>query len=189
MRRLSFRPAVSFRGRKFKGLRGWSGKPLHPPLTDIPVGAYVIAAALDVISIAGRSEEWARDFYRAATFVLIAGGAVSLATALTGFWDWFRSTESGTQARREANAHALTMITVTVLVLTNIAIRTLAYGGDQHSGIVVVALSVVAAALTTLGSTIGGSLVYDLGFNVETAGDHPAYHESETDVLPGNQSG
>jgi uncharacterized membrane protein len=185
MRRLSFRPAITLRGRKFKGLRGFAGKPLHPPLTDIPVGAYMIVAALDVISIAGQSEEWARDFFRAGTFVLIAGAAVSLLTALTGVWDWLRSTEPGTQVRREANAHALTMITVTVLVLVNVALRTLAYGGDQHSGVVVVALSLAAAVLTVLGGTIGGSLVYDYGFNVETAGDHPAYHQSETDVMPG----
>src|SRR5215510_10370320 len=121
MRRISIRPAVSFRGRTFKGLRGWAGKPLHPPLTDIPVGAYVIAAVLDVISIAGQHEAWARDFFRAATFVLVAGGAVSLATALTGFWDWLRSTEPGTQVRREANTHALTMVTVTLLVLADVA--------------------------------------------------------------------
>ena len=187
MRRLSFRPALTFRGRKFKGLRGFAGKPLHPPLTDIPVGAYIIVAALDVISLVGRDETWARDFFRAATFTLVAGAAVSLLTALTGFWDWLRSTEAGTQVRREANAHAVTMITVTVLVLVNIALRTLDYGGDRHSGVVVVVLSVVAAALTVLGGTIGGSLVYDLGFNVETAGDHPAYHQSETDVLPGEK--
>ena len=74
-------------GRKFKGLRGFAGKPLHPPLTDIPVGAYMIAAVLDVISIIGRHEEWARDFFRAATFVLVAGAAVSLLTALTGCWE------------------------------------------------------------------------------------------------------
>lgn len=49
----------------------------------------------------------------------------------------------------------------------------------------VVVLSVAAAALTTLGGTIVGALVYDLGFNLETAGDHPAYHPSETDVMPG----
>src|SRR5438105_4510747 len=176
MRRLSFRPAVTFRGRKFKGLRGWAGKPLHPPLTDIPIGAYMIVAVLDVISIVGQDETWARDFFRAGTFVLVSGAAVSLLTALTGFWDWLRSSEPGTQVRREANAHALTMITVTVLVLVNIALRTLSYGGDRYSGVVVVALSVVAACLTVLGGTIGGSLVYDYGFNVETAGDHPAYH-------------
>jgi len=188
MRRLSFRPAVTFRGRKFKGLRGWAGKPLHPPLTDIPVGAYVIAAVLDIISIAGQDEEWARDYFRAATFVLIAGAAVSLFTALTGFWDWLRSTEPGTQVRREANAHAWTMITVTVIVLVDIALRITVYAGDSHSGVVVVALSVAAALLTTLGGTIGGSLVYDYGFNVETAGDHPAYHVSEADVFPGREA-
>lgn len=186
MRRLSFRPALRLRGRKFKGLRGLAGKPLHPPLTDIPVGAYLIAATLDVISIAAQDEEWARDFFRAATFVLVAGAAVSLLTALTGFWDWLRSTEAGTQVRREANAHALTMITVTVLVLVDIGLRTLVYGGDAHSPVVVVVLSVTAAALTVLGGTIGGSLVYDYGFNVENAGDSPAYHPSETDVLPGD---
>ena len=183
-RRLSFRPAVAFRGRKFKGLRGWAGKPLHPPLTDIPIGAYVLAAAFDVISQVGQDETWARDFYRAATFTLVGGAAVSLLTALTGFWDWLRSTQAGTQVRREANAHALTMITVTVLVLVNIALRTLEYPDDRHSGLVVLALSLVIAALTTLGGTIGGSLVYDHGFNVENAGDSPAYHPSEEDVLP-----
>ena len=185
MRRLSFRPALELRGRTFKGLRGFAGKPLHPPLTDIPVGAYMIAAALDVISIVAQDEEWARDFFRAATFVLVAGASVSLLTALTGFWDWLRSTEPGTQVRREANAHALTMITVTLLVLVNIGLRTMAYGGDRHSGAVVVALSVAAALLTVVGGTIGGSLVYDYGFNVENAGDSPAYHPSEVDVLPG----
>jgi hypothetical protein len=49
VRKLSVRPTFTMRGRKFKGLRGWAGKPFHPPLTDIPIGAYVIGAALDVI--------------------------------------------------------------------------------------------------------------------------------------------
>ena len=31
MRRLSFRPSLTLRRRPFKGLRGWAGKPLHPP--------------------------------------------------------------------------------------------------------------------------------------------------------------
>ena len=188
MRRLSFRPALTFKGRRFKGLRGWAGKPLHPPLTDIPIGAYVIVAALDVISFIAQDEAWARDFFRAGTFVLIAGAAVSLLTAFTGFWDWLRSTEPHTQVRREANAHAWTMITVTVLVLVNIALRTLVYGSDSYSGLVVVVLSLAAALLTIVGGALGGSLVYDFGFNVETAGDHPAYHESEVDVLPGRES-
>jgi len=182
MRHFSFRPALTLRGRTFKGLRGWAGKPLHPPLTDIPVGAYMIAAALDVISVAGQNEHWARDFYRAGTFILVAGGAVSLLAALTGFWDWLRSTEAGTQARRTANAHAVTMLTVTVLVLANIATRILVYPGHQYTPIVPLVLSLVAAVLTVIGGTLGGSLAFDYGFNVETAGDSPVWHKSETDI-------
>ena len=34
MRTFSIRPTLTLRGRTFKGIRGWSGKPLHPPLTD-----------------------------------------------------------------------------------------------------------------------------------------------------------
>jgi hypothetical protein len=44
---------------------------------------------------------------------------------------------------------------------------------------------VKAAALVAFGATYGGSLVYDYGFNVETSGDHPAWHESDKDVSPG----
>ena len=47
MRKFSFRPSLTVRGRKFKGLRGWAGKPFHPPLTDVPVGAYMLAAAFE----------------------------------------------------------------------------------------------------------------------------------------------
>jgi len=188
MRHLAFRPSLTLRGRTFKGLRGWAGKPLHPPLTDVPVGAYILVAAFDIISVAGQHHTWARDFYRAGTFALVGGGAVSVFAALTGFWDWLRSTEAGTQARRTANAHALTMITVTVLVLAGIATRILVYPGHHYTPVIPFVLSLAAAALTVLGGTIGGTLAYDYGFNVETAGDSPVWHRSEQDVLPGEKS-
>ena len=53
MRKFSVRPTLTLKGRTFKGLRGWSGKPLHPPLTDFPIAAYVLAAVFDVISAIG----------------------------------------------------------------------------------------------------------------------------------------
>jgi uncharacterized membrane protein len=188
MRVFSFRPALTLRGRKFKGPRGWAGKPLHPPLTDVPVGAYMLAAAFDLISAVGHEQEWARDFFRAASFTLIGGAIVSTLTALTGFWDWLRSTEKGTQARRTANAHALTMVTVTVLVLADIAVRVFAYWDEASTPGLALALTLAAAALTVVGGTIGGSLAYDYGFNVETAGDHPVWHQSEVDVFPGEHA-
>jgi uncharacterized membrane protein len=183
MRHFSFRPGLTIRGRKFKGLRGWAGKPLHPPLTDIPVGAYMLAAAFDVISAVGNAHEWARDFYRAASFSLIAGAVVSVFTALTGFWDWLKSTEKGTQARGAANAHAITMVTVTLLVLAGVAVRVFRYWGEPSTPGLALAFTLFAAALTVIGGTLGGSLAYDYGFNVETAGDSPVWHKSEIDVF------
>jgi hypothetical protein len=50
-------------------------------------------------------------------------------------------------------------------------------------------LSVVIALLVSWGATYGGSLVFDYGFNVETAGDSPIWHPSETDVFPGDHHG
>jgi len=187
MRHFSYRPALTMRGRKFKGLRGLSGKPTHPPLTDVPIGAYVIAAAFDVISfVGGGHTAWSREFYQAATFVLIAGLLVSLATVLTGVIDWWRSSEPGTQARRTINAHASIMVVVTVIVVVNIALRWLLYHGNASPPAAILGLSLAGALLVAVGSTYGGSLVFDYGFNVETAGDHPVWHRSEYDVFPGH---
>jgi hypothetical protein len=46
------KPAITLKGRKFKELSGWSGKPLHPPLTDFPVTCYVLVGLFDIISYA-----------------------------------------------------------------------------------------------------------------------------------------
>jgi uncharacterized membrane protein len=185
LRKFSVRPTLTLRGRKFKGLRGWSGKPTHPPLTDLPIAAYIFAATFDTIAVLGRHETWAQDFFRAGTFVFIGGAAVSVLAALTGFWDWLRSTEKGTQARRTANTHAWTMITVTVLALVDIALRLNVYHTRTYPSVVILVLSILVAALVTVGATFGGSLVFEYGFNVETATDSPVWHESESDVLPG----
>jgi uncharacterized membrane protein len=186
MRLFSFRPAFAMRGREFHGLRGMAGKPLHPPLTDIPVGAYILAAAFDVISVL-TSGELARDLYRAGTFVLIGGGVVSLLTAATGVADWLGSTPRRTQAWRTVNAHASVMVTVTLLVLALIGLRMTTYADEPATPLLVLVLSILVAALTSFGAAIGGSLVYDYGFNVETAVDSPVWHESETDLLPSDK--
>lgn len=185
MRKFSFRPSITLKGRQFRGLRGFAGKPFHPPLTDVPVTAYLFTAAFDLISRVFKTQPWAHDFYRAATFTLIGGAAVSLVTALTGFWDWWKSTEPGNQARRTVNAHAWTMITVTVLVLVNLAWRWFSYWDMPFAPARIAVLSIVIALLTTFGATIGGELVFDYGFNVENVGE--VWERSERDVLPGEK--
>jgi uncharacterized membrane protein len=186
VRRLTVRPPLTLKGRTFKGLRGWSGKPLHPPLTDFPVAAYVLAAVFDVSSaVGGEDQTWARELWHAGTYIFIAGATVSVLAALTGLWDAWKSSEAGTQARRTINTHATIMVIVTVLALANIAWRLNDYNTEAVTPVGIAVLSVVIGLLVSVGATFGGSLVYDYGFNVETAGDHPVWHKSETDVFPG----
>lgn len=186
MRRFSVRPTLTLRGRTFKGLRGWSGKPFHPPLTDFPIVAYVLAAAFDVISVIGGDDNgWATDFWHAGTYAFVAGAVVSVLAALTGLADAWKSSEAGTQARRTINTHASIMITVTVLALGNLVWRLDQYNTAAATPTAIMVLSVVIAVLVSFGATFGGSLVFEYGFNVETAGDHPVWHKSEQDVFPG----
>lgn len=190
MSKFSVRPTLTFRGRKFKGLRGWSGKPMHPPLTDFPIVAYVLAAVFDVLSvIGGDGHTWARELWHAGTYTFLAGAAVSVFAALTGLWDAWKSSEAGTQARRTINTHALIMVTVTVLALADVAWRLNDYHTEAVTPVGIMILSVVIALLVSFGATFGGALVYEYGFNVETAGDHPAWHKSDVDVLPGEKHG
>ena len=179
----SIKPSLTMKGRKFKGLRGLAGKPFHPPLTDIPVAAYFLGAVFDLISYL-KDGSVARDFFVSGTHVFIAGAIVSLPTALTGFWDWLKSTPKHTQAWRTANWHMAVMLTVTLLVVVDIVLR-LGQWDDGATSATVLILSLLSGGLVTFGALYGGALVYEYGFNVETAGDHPVWHESERDVYPG----
>ena len=183
MRRFSFRPPLEISGRKFKGLRGFAGKPFHPPLTDVTVGAYTIAPVLDIVSYLFHDSDWAPDVHRAAAMVLLAGAVSSLATVATGFADWL-NTQKGTQIRRIANAHALTMIAMTLFVVANVYYKFVQGGGHYgNPDLVGTILSLIVLALVTIGGTIGGSMTYDFGFNVEIATDHHVYHVSEDDIV------
>ena len=109
---------------------------------------------------------------------------MSVPTALTGFWDWWKSTPKRTQARRTANWHMAVMFTVSGIVMIDILTRLGSWDDAQTSGFVLI-LSLLAGGLVAFGALYGGALVYEYGFNVETSGDHPVWHESEKDVYPG----
>jgi uncharacterized membrane protein len=121
---------------------------------------------LDVIAFVAREAEWAPRLHDAAGYVFLAGAIISLATALTGFADWL-SMEPGTQVRRMANAHAVTMILMSLLVVADLAYRYVIYA-EAETDLVLLVLGVGIAGLAALGGSIGGSMVYGLGFNVDS---------------------
>lgn len=184
MRRFSFRPGLEIRGRKFKWFRGFAGKPFHPPLTDVTIGAYFIGPLLGLIAYLFKDSSWAEDVHKAAGHVILLGAISSLATMGTGWADWF-NTEKGTQIRRMANAHAWTMIVTGVVVLISLWYRHFAEGGEYYAEVDTTSavLNLVILGLITIGGTLGGSLTYDWGFNVEIATDNPVYHQSEHDII------
>jgi uncharacterized membrane protein len=186
----AFKPSLTFKGRKFKGIRGFAGKPFHPPLTDIPVAAYFLLAIFDLVSyIAFKTDhlEVAADFYVSATNVVLAGAIVSVPTILTGFWDWLRSTPNHSQAWRTANAHMAIMLTVSMLVAANLVLRLAYYGAElKYPDLTILILSLLVGGLVSWGAVYGGAMVYEFGFNVEGDFDH-AYEESEVDRFPGGE--
>jgi uncharacterized membrane protein len=198
----SIKPSITIKGRRFNGVRGWSGKPTHPPLTDVPIVAYVLAAVFDVVSFIawrskGSSSTIPADAFVAATWVIIAGAIASLGTATTGFWDWWkgmdRDRSSGllgrakhTQVWRTANWHMTVMLTVTAIVVIDIVVRLSQYD-RHHAKLLTTILSVLAGLLVSYGATYGGSLVFDYQFNVEGLTGSTAWDETEQDQLPGSK--
>jgi uncharacterized membrane protein len=202
----SIKPGMTLKGREFRGLRGWAGKPLHPPLTDFPIVCYVLTALFDIVSYykaygGGLAEHQsvARDLFVAATYVIIAGAIVSLGTALTGFWDWWkgmdRDRSSGvlgkakhTQVWRTANWHMAVMLTVTVIVVIDITVRLLQFSAG-YTGLFTMILSILAGLLVSYGAIYGGSLVYDYQFNVESLEGKTVWDETEVDQNSGEKTG
>ena len=186
----SIRPTLSLKGRRSQGLRGFSGKPFHPPLTDFPIVCYALAAVFDLVSFfSGADDPKAHDFFAAATFVIAAGFVVGLGAVFTGFLDWWKGiprdrtsgpigTAKHTQVWRTINWHATVMIVVTVLTLLGLVLR---IGGfdEGQTQIAWLVLSCLAAALVLFGAAYGGTLVFEYGFNVENIDE--VWNESEQD--------
>ena len=188
----SIRPTWSMKGRRSQGLRGFTGKPFHPPLTDFPIVCYSLAALFDLISFfSDASDPKAHDFFAAATFVMVSGFIVSLGAALTGFMDWWkgipRDKSSGvigkakhTQAWRTINWHATVMLTVTAITLIDVILRVGGFDEGQTQGSWFV-LSLIGAGLVLFGAAYGGTLVFEYGFNVENVSQ--VWEESEEDYV------
>jgi uncharacterized membrane protein len=194
-RLFSIEPALTLKGGTFHGIRGWPGKPRHPQLTDFPVVCYVLAAVFDVISFVGHGSgtgvrPFARDFFMAGTYVIIAGAAVSVATITTGLWDWRKGIAreptgplgraKDTQVWRTINTHMAIMLTVTSIATVDIIVRLLQL--DVHYATVsVMLLSLIIGSLVAIGAAYGGSLVIRLSVHVEDLSGGTVWDETEVD--------
>jgi nitrite reductase/ring-hydroxylating ferredoxin subunit len=131
----------------------WLGNPLHPALTDVPIGAWTAAAALDVIGS------------DAADDVLAIGVLAAVPTALTGLNDWSHLKGS---PRRLGVVHAILNTMGLTLNVGSLALRR-----NGHRGLARV-LSGVGYLGVLYSAHLGGRLSFGLGVRVNrTAFENP----------------
>ncbi|GAA3762647.1 hypothetical protein GCM10022240_13960 [Microbacterium kribbense] len=140
------------------------GHPLHPALTDVPIGAWLAATTLDVAA----GEQGAR----AAQTMVGLGVLAAVPTGISGSSDW--STTYGPD-KRIGLVHAVVNITATTLQAASWAARR---RGSRGQGAL---LSLVGLGLTLGSAYLGGHLTLSRGVGVNhTAFEEPA--EEWTDV-------
>jgi nitrite reductase/ring-hydroxylating ferredoxin subunit/uncharacterized membrane protein len=127
----------------------WLGHPVHPSITDVPVGAMTVAALLDV---AGQD--------RAADLAVATGVAAMTASAVTGAAD---AVDAYGKPQVYATVHATLMAGSLVAYTGSLVLRI----GPRVLRPLAVAASMAGYAALTAGAYVGGELVYRQGNQVD----------------------
>jgi nitrite reductase/ring-hydroxylating ferredoxin subunit/uncharacterized membrane protein len=142
----------------------WLGHPLHPVLTDVPLGAWTVATVLDLA--AGDSGHQ----NRAADAAIGVGLAGALGAAVTGMTDWQHTVA---EERRVGLVHGLLNVSATALYATSLSFR---LRGGRSAGRTIGGLGFLVA----LGAAyLGGHLVYRKRIGVDHA-PHPDWPDFVT---------
>jgi uncharacterized membrane protein len=123
--------------------------PLHPAVTDAPLGAWVVGVILD----------WAARYdhaigVQAGNIAVGFGTLAALGAVLTGYTDFY---ETEGLERRAALTHGMIMTVVFLLETVSLAVR---WVGSHDAGVV---LSTVAVVLAMVGMYVGGHLTFRFG--------------------------
>ncbi|HKF79990.1 MAG TPA: Rieske 2Fe-2S domain-containing protein [Thermoleophilaceae bacterium] len=127
----------------------WLGHPLHPPLTDVVVGAWTSALLLDLVG-GDRGEQ-------AADRLVAAGILAAVPTAAAGLSDW-AELRGGT--RRVGTIHASGNVSALVLHALSWTARR---RGQRGRGVV---LSALGYGVATFSAWLGGHLSFGKGVGV-----------------------
>jgi nitrite reductase/ring-hydroxylating ferredoxin subunit/uncharacterized membrane protein len=134
----------------------WLGHPLHPLLTDIPIGSWIAAALLDITGSGTGG--------RAARRLVGFGVLAAVPTAMAGASDW---ADTYGPEQRDGLIHALGNLTgVSLQAASYLARRR----GNARAG---TALSAGGLAMTTAAAYLGGHLTFVRGTGV----NHTAFQE------------
>jgi nitrite reductase/ring-hydroxylating ferredoxin subunit/uncharacterized membrane protein len=141
----------------------WLGHTFHPVITDIPIGAWTSATALDLTG-GEESEEAARR-------LIGLGILASVPTALSGLSDY---SDTLGEERRVGLTHAAFNVAA-------LALFTASYGARRNgSSLTGKGLSLLGMGAASVGAYLGGHLSLDMGVGV----NHAAYESGPGEWTP-----
>ena len=129
------------------------GHPLHPALTDIPVGAWTVTAVIDMLDLVG-----IRRFRDAAELSIAIGALGAVAAAVTGLADWSDTTD---EPKRLGMLHAVLNTTALGFYLASFAERR---AGARGLGI---ATAFAGYGFMSFAAFLGGQLSFGLQIGVK----------------------
>ncbi|WIG62095.1 MAG: Ferredoxin, 2Fe-2S [Ktedonobacterales bacterium] len=146
----------------------WLRHPLHPLLTDVPVGAWLLTVVFDIVwLISPNGNAWAA---RAAEGTVILGTLAALAAVVTGLADW---SDSYGAERTTGLYHGLLNSGATILYIISVVLRLTQTTGESTAAAVI---GFAGFVVMTIGAYLGGDMVFAKGTQVnhtawEAAGD------------------
>ncbi|MBA2287840.1 MAG: Rieske 2Fe-2S domain-containing protein [Ktedonobacteraceae bacterium] len=144
----------------------WLGHPLHPVITDIPIGSWTATMLLDAMWLVNADDGVAK----AADATLILGLAGAGAAAVAGITDW---SDTDGPDRRVGLVHGALNVGVTGLNLASFLCRR---SGMRGTGIL---LSTAGYLVTMYSSNLGGELSFAKGVGV----NHVAWEGGSDDFV------
>ncbi len=145
----------------------WLGHPLHPVLTDVPLGAWTVALTFDLMAESGSDN----GYSGAADAAVAIGLAGAVGAAVTGLTDW---SATGGRSRRIGLLHGLLNVSATALYGASLWRR---LTGDRRGGR---GLAYAGYAVSASAAYLGGHLV----FNEQVGVDHTAALKLPHDFTP-----
>ncbi|MCA1553736.1 MAG: Rieske 2Fe-2S domain-containing protein, partial [Chloroflexi bacterium] len=134
----------------------WLEHPLHPTLTDVPIGAWTAHVGLDLLSLVFG----VRKLGKASAFAGLIGTFGAVSSIITGLMDYM---DIDPPDQVVALVHGLTNIFATTLFAASFLLRR---GNRWRISPQAATLSLLGYTVVTVGGYLGGSLVFRRGVMV-----------------------
>lgn len=148
------------------------GHPLHPAITDIPIGAWLLAVIFDILwLVSPATNAWAA---RGAEVAVVIGILAAIGAAVTGMADW--SDTYGAE-RTVGLYHAGLNTLALVLYVISFVLRLGVSSGESAAAAIIGFVAIIAVLIAAY---LGGDMVFGKGTGV----NHTAWQEGSHEYVP-----